>query len=164
MEILDSGQRREFTTGAVRDINTDKGRCDLLPLSIVGEVENDVYLVSIEKYIRDGDRFHLVEVIKAFAKQEFGDLPSAMLEVSKHFAGGCEKYGERNWERGIPLHCYIDSAVRHYMKYQRGDADEPHHRAFLWNLLCALWTQDNKPEMCDLPFNSNTGGTDNNDA
>ena len=24
--------------------------------------------------------------------------------------------------------------------------------AFLWNLLGALWTQDNKPELIDLPF------------
>lgn len=31
MELKDSGNRREFTTGAVRDIGDGKGRCDLLP-------------------------------------------------------------------------------------------------------------------------------------
>ena len=30
--ILDSGNRRTFQTGAVRDIQEGKGRCDLLPL------------------------------------------------------------------------------------------------------------------------------------
>lgn len=32
--IQDSGQRREFATGAVRDIQEGKGRCDLLPLDV----------------------------------------------------------------------------------------------------------------------------------
>ena len=75
-----------------------------------------------------------------------------MLEVSKHYEDGCNKYGERNWEKGIPLHCYIDSGVRHYIKWLRGDNDEPHDRAFLWNMLGALWTHDYHPEYCDLPF------------
>ena len=30
--IKDSGNRTEFATGAVRDIQVGKGRCDLLPL------------------------------------------------------------------------------------------------------------------------------------
>lgn len=30
-EILDSGERREFETGSVRDVVEGKGRCDLLP-------------------------------------------------------------------------------------------------------------------------------------
>ena len=32
--ILDSGNRRQFETGAVRDIQEGKGRCDLLPLDV----------------------------------------------------------------------------------------------------------------------------------
>ena len=35
-EIKDSGERREFESGAVRDIQVGKGRCDLLPLDVVG--------------------------------------------------------------------------------------------------------------------------------
>ena len=30
--IKDSGKRRQFETGAVRDIAEGKGRCDLMPL------------------------------------------------------------------------------------------------------------------------------------
>lgn len=152
MELKDSGTRREFSSGAVRDINKGKGRCDLLPLGVVGEIENDPLLVGINEYVRNGEKVKLVEVIKAFSKTRYGDLYTAMLEVSKHYEDGCNKYGERNWEKGIPLHCYIDSAVRHYLKHQRGDTDEPHDRAFLWNLLCALWTHDYFPDLRDLPF------------
>ena len=41
MEIKDSGQRREFSTGAVRDLGdptNPKGRMDLLPWAAIMEV------------------------------------------------------------------------------------------------------------------------------
>lgn len=152
MALQDSGERRKFNSGAVRDISEGKGRCDLLPLNVIADMMNDEILCRINQYVCSGNKTSLVCAIKAFSENRYGNLSTAMLEVSKHYEDGCTKYGERNWERGIPLHCYIDSGVRHYLKYLRGDADEPHDRAFLWNLLGALWTQDNKPELIDLPF------------
>lgn len=152
MEIQDSGSRREFETGAVRDIASGKGRMDLMPLDAVGCVLENTILIDINSYVRKGDKMNLVGAIKEFVGAYFENMYTAMIEVSKHYEQGCDKYGERNWEKGIPLHCYIDSAVRHYMKFMRGDKDEPHDRAFLWNLLGAIWTHDNKPELIDLPF------------
>ena len=58
------------------------------------------------------------------------ELSDMMLEVSIHFEEGAKKYGDNNWRKGIPAYCYIDSAVRHYLKWIRGDNDEPHDRAF----------------------------------
>ena len=152
MEIKDSGERREFKSGAVRDVNEDKGRCDLLPLDIVAKCTDDALLDSINSYVRTGHGFHLVAAIQDFSEERWGDTLTAMLEVSKHYSAGALKYEERNWERGIPLHCYIDSGVRHYLKYRRGDSDEPHDLAFIWNMLGALWTHDNVPDCIDLPF------------
>ena len=160
--IQDSGNRREFDTGAVRDIQEGKGRCDLLPLDVVSNLKyfeagssKKFVLVCIEKYMRTGEETILLDLIAEFSMNHFGDIPTAVLEVAKHFEEGCNKYGERNWQKGIPLHCYIDSAIRHYLKFLRGDDDERHDRAFLWNLLCCLWTQKNKPELIDLPFAQN---------
>ena len=152
MEIKDSGSRREFTSGAVRDITEGKGRCDLLPLKVVGLINEDCILNAIDDYVHTGKKMLLVNAIKIFSEKRYGSLYTAMLEVAKHYEDGCNKYGERNWEKGIPLHCYIDSGVRHYLKWCRGDNDEAHDRAFLWNMLGAIWTQDNHPEVCDLPF------------
>ena len=152
MALQDSGERRKFDSGAVRDISEGKGRCDLLPLNVIADMMNDEILCRINQYVCSGNKTSLVCAIKAFSEAHYGSLSTAMLEVSKHYEDGCTKYGERNWERGIPLHCYIDSGVRHYLKFIRGDEDEPHDRAFLWKLLGALWTQDNKPELIDLPF------------
>lgn len=153
----DIGNRREFDTGAVLDIAEGKGRCDLLPLDVVSNIsdpslEIDVVLANIDSFLRYGKPQYLYKVISDFSMNHYADIYSAMLDVSKHYEEGCKKYGDRNWEKGIPLHCYIDSGVRHYLKFQRGDNDERHDRAFLWNMLGLLWTMKHKPEMNDLPF------------
>jgi hypothetical protein len=47
-EIKDSGERRTFESGAVRDVAEGKGRCDLLPLDICAEIL-DYYSVNYDK-------------------------------------------------------------------------------------------------------------------
>jgi hypothetical protein len=158
--IKDSGERRHFDTGCVRDIADGKGRCDLLPLDVIAEYIDycgggDIVLSLISEYIYSGDKKHLYEAIACFQRFRGWGTVDMMVEVSKHYEEGAKKYAERNWEKGMPLHCYIDSGVRHYIKYMRGDQDEPHCRAFIWNMLGALWTQKHKPELIDLPFVQN---------
>jgi len=150
--IKDSGARRKFSTGAVRDVAEGKGRCDLLPLGIIGHYMEDCILKYIEIYIRTGNVDVLWKVFEYFCNKAYRNILTGLLEVSKQYEEGAKKYDERNWEKGIPLHCYIDSAVRHYLKWLRGDKDEPHDRAFIWNILGAIWTHKNKPELIDLPF------------
>lgn len=162
MEILDSGTRRTFDSGAVRDVQEGKGRCDLLPLDVIAcllheKIEIDEIISHINEYVRFGDITYLFSAIESFIKHRYVDTPTAILEVAKHYSDGCQKYGERNWEIGIPLHCYIDSGIRHYLKCLRGDTDEPHNRAFLWNMLGAIWTHKHKPECIDLPFATQEG-------
>lgn len=154
-KILDSGNRREFGTGAVRDIQEGKGRCDLMPLDIIGELwppknnNNAIGLVftAINDFQDSGNYMDLFTALALF--DGFEDWPTMFLEVSKHFEEGAKKYGEDNWQKGIPTHCYIDSAVRHFLKFLRGDQDEPHDRAFVWNIMCCIWTCKNKPELND---------------
>lgn len=150
MLLQDSGERRKFETGAVRDISEGKGRCDLLPLDIADSfMEPSIVLHHIGDFQISNDISCLYQAIRAFAVLNEWDIPTMLIEVSKHFEDGAKKYGDNNWRKGIPLHCYIDSAVRHYLKWCRGDEDEPHDRAFVWNLLCAIWTMTHLPEMND---------------
>ncbi len=107
-EILDSGERTEFETGAVRDMHGGKGRYDLIPW----------------------DAIH---------------------ELAIHCEQGALKYGERNAELGIPIHSFIDSAIRHLSCYLRGMDEEPHLRSALWNVAFAIWTEKNRPELQDIP-------------
>lgn len=155
--IKDSGSRREFETGAVRDIQEGKGRCDLLPLDVIAELyktffpDGNDWLVfwKLYEFKRTAEMRCLFEAIDASPDlaQSFSTI---FLEVSKHFEEGAAKYGEYNWQKGIPVHCYIDSAIRHYLKWIRGDDDERHDRAFVWNILCCSWTCRNKPELDDF--------------
>lgn len=159
--ILDSGNRREFESGAVRDIQEGKGRCDLMPLDIAAKLFGktmrrdesyeplgyDPVLIDIAGFKEYGDPDALYTAMDVFSLRRNWDIPTMFLEVSKHFEEGAKKYGENNWQKGIPVHCYIDSAVRHYLKFLRGDDDEPHDRAFCWNIMCAIWTCIHKPEL-----------------
>lgn len=85
----------------------------------------------------------------------------ALIEVSKHCEAGAEKYGERNCEKGIPIHSLIDSAFRHLAKYTIGMDDEPHLRAAAWNILFALYMELVHPEMQDIPARMKERGADN---
>ena len=66
--------------------------------------------------------------------------PFASMFLARIYEQGCKKYGDRNWEKGIPIGRYLDSAMRHIMKYQAGMRDEPHLSMAAWNLTSALWT------------------------
>ena len=150
--IKDSGNRTEFDSGAVRDIQTGKGRCDLMPLDVVADILDDYTIDHINMFKDTSDTEHLINILHNFTAihPEWNDRETILLEVAKHFEEGAKKYGENNWQKGIPVHSFIDSAIRHYLKWLRGDDDEPHDKAFVWNIMCAIWTCKNKPELDDF--------------
>ena len=157
--IVDSGERRQFATGAQRDMSC-KGRCDLLPWDVIaalltGEdgpvysfcqsMANAVLHVRLDKSI--------YAALDCFIEIAFLDsAETALLNVAFHFEAGARKYTDRNWELGINVDVFLDSAGRHFLKYLRGDTDECHDRAVVWNLLCALWTIKHHPDLIDVPF------------
>ena len=159
--IKDSGNRTEFATGAVRDIQQGKGRFDLMPLDIMSKVfavefadefeESSIadVLKSIADFKRTGNKRWLCIAIVHYSLAVHVDLPKLMLDVARHFENGALKYGEHNWEKGIPISRYIDSALRHLMKDLAGETDEDHAAAFIWNCMCAAWTMEHLPAMDD---------------
>ena len=167
MEILDSGARREFETGCVRDISVGKGRCDLLPLDVVtmlyelcgGErptesfntlLHEGVLFEMIESYKLTGDVDYILDAVIALSTFYWNGISDMLIDLAKHYEAGSAKYGERNWEKGMPHHCYVDSAIRHYLKHRRGDVDEPHAIACVWNLMCLVWTKIHHPHLDDF--------------
>lgn len=151
-KIYDGGKRTEFETGAVREIDETKGRCDLVYNRGWCNITKDLFYSDLESFIRTGDRTNITLALCRVVDVCFsGDYNTAYLEVSQHYAEGAKKYADRNMEKGIPWHSMVDSALRHYTKWRRGDDDEPHARAVIWNLLTLLYMIDNKPELNDLP-------------
>lgn len=149
-KILDSGNRTVFESGAVRDVQEGKGRCDLMPLQVISNMfVGDSIIYNLGRYQQTKNTLELYKALSECSKI-FKNTADMCLELAIHFEEGCKKYGERNWEKGIPVDRYIDSAVRHYLKYLRGDTDERHDRALVWNICCLIWTVDYKPSDIDL--------------
>lgn len=48
---------------------------------------------------------------------------------------GAKKYAARNWEKGMPLSEFFNSAQRHLDKLMAGYVDEDHAAAAAWNIL-----------------------------
>lgn len=144
--IKDSGERRSFDTGAVRDIQEGKGRPTLMPLGVAAwvlDADNYTVLDLIKTFWSTRNTAYLYRALKTFASVAYGgSVETMLLEVSIHYEEGCRKYGENNWQKGIPVDCYMDSAIRHYLKWRRGDDDEHHDRAFVWNIMCCIWEVD----------------------
>ena len=159
--IKDSGNRTKFETGAVRDIQQGKGRFDLVPLDVMSEVfavefaaqfhksSIEDVLKSIADFQITGNERWLCIAITYYSQAVHVSIPTLMLDVARHFENGALKYGEHNWEKGIPVSRYIDSAVRHLMKDLAGETDEDHAAAFVWNCMCAAWTMEHLPEIDD---------------
>lgn len=81
--------------------------------------------------VRDGDT----------KKGRFDLLPYWPLKrFAQHMGKGAEKYEARNWEKGIPLSRYLNSAENHLQKLKAGFDDEPHADAVLWNIACYIET------------------------
>lgn len=97
--LQDSGHRKDFGTGAVRERAPGKGRYDLLP-------------------------------------------PAALKALALIFEGGAEKYGDRNWENGLPLDVFLDSGMRHLVKLMNGETDEDHAALCMANMAMYIGTRD----------------------
>lgn len=76
-------------------------------------------------------------------KGRFDLIPPYAIELlAKQLEAGALKYGDRNWEKGQPVSRFADSGLRHLIKWMRGDTDEDHLTAALWNVACAADTRE----------------------
>lgn len=67
----------------------------------------------------------------AGVKHDSGKLPlhllpfDALEQVARVLQFGAKKYGERNWEKGIPHSRTLGAALRHVFAYLRGESTDP---------------------------------------
>lgn len=84
--------------------------------------------------------------------------PIAIRAMARRFEDGAAKYGNLNFQRGIPLSRFVDSIYRHLLAWSEGDETEDHGGAVLWNMAVAMWTHEqiqdgSLPEtLNDLPY------------
>lgn len=78
--------------------------------------------------------------------------PIAIRRIALRSELGEIKYGDgRNWEKGMPISEFMDSALRHIFQYMAGDSQEDHLAAAAWNLNCAMHLEEIMPQMQNIP-------------
>lgn len=75
--------------------------------------------------------------------------PIGLREVARACAEGAEKYGDWNWERGMPVHDLLNHAIAHLYHFLAGDRSEPHLGHAAWNVLAAIHSHELWPHLND---------------
>lgn len=97
--------------------------------------------------------------------------PIGLRRVAEACAEGSHKYGDFNWEKGMPVNDILNHAIRHIYLFLSGDTSEDHLGHATWNLMAAchsheLWHHLNegtlRGECCAPPEPRN--GTSHNSA
>jgi hypothetical protein len=83
------------------------------------------------------------------ANSERYDLitPIGLRRLAQTYAEGAAKYGEHNWEQGMPVHDLLNHALRHLYLYLSGDRKEDHLGHAAWNVLGAIHSEEQWPEL-----------------
>jgi len=64
---------------------------------------------------------------------------------------GAMKYGDRNWQAGLPTSNCLNSMIRHTIEYMMGMDDEDHLAAIAWNAFAIMEFEKTHPELQNIP-------------
>jgi hypothetical protein len=59
----------------------------------------------------------------------------ALREIAKVYEHGSKIFGDRDWEKGMPLSRFLDSAWRHLCQVIEGEDAENHAAQAAWNIM-----------------------------
>ena len=61
-----------------------------------------------------------------------------MERIAPLYASGAAAYGDNDWRKGQPSSAVFGSLMRHLTKWQKGERDEDHLAAVVWNALALI--------------------------
>lgn len=131
-------ERETFESGAVRD-KTDY-RYDLCSPVIFNYTQHEgtrkvIFAILEEKY---HDALSLLTVSRPH-RISFADIVHSYAQTMHE---GANKYGERNWEKGLPESNLKNHAIHHLMKWDSNDQSEPHFPHAVWNIVTLIHFYD----------------------
>lgn len=94
-------------------------------------------------------RFESGAVRSSDAERTRYDLisPIGLRAVAEACAEGAEKYGDFNWEKGMPVNDLLNHAIRHIYMFLGGDRSEDHLGHAAWGLLAAVHSNEVWPDL-----------------
>jgi len=73
--------------------------------------------------------------------------PIGLREVARACAEGAGKYGDWNWEKGMPVNDLLNHVLAHIYKFLGGDRSEPHLGHAAWGMIAAIHSHELWPEL-----------------
>ena len=73
--------------------------------------------------------------------------PIGLERLAQTYAEGAKKFGDFNWENGMPVTDLLNHAIAHVYKFLRGDRSEDHLAHAAWNLLGAIHSIEMWPQL-----------------
>jgi Domain of unknown function (DUF5664) len=154
MEKGDRVYHKEFGIGTIKDIPVPSTAWVKFDKD-TDDSERGIGIFMLEKYA--GGLNTASGMAKRFnsGKTRFSLIPVKAEEAeSKVWTMGAEKYGERNWEKGLPFLSVIDSMLRHIKAYQKGEtidseSGQPHMAHIRCNAAMLIEYQETHPELDD---------------
>lgn len=139
--IKDSGERKQFDTGAQRDTEAGKLVFTNIPKWAVEYQVNrwshnpEPVLTEVDSTVPD-----LTEPTGELVRLDL--MPEYCLKrVARHYGLGAKKYDDHNWKKGINLLRFYGSMIRHAFQAFWGDTSEDHLAAVVFNAYGAMWTE-----------------------
>lgn len=73
--------------------------------------------------------------------------PIGLRRVAEAYAEGSAKYGDFNWEKGMPVHDLLNHVLRHCYMFLSGDRSEDHLGHAAWGMLAACHSDEQWPTL-----------------
>ena len=73
--------------------------------------------------------------------------PLGLARVAAACAEGAAKYGDHNWEKGMPVGDLLNHAIAHIYNFLAGDRSEDHLGHAAWGVLAAIHSEKLWPEL-----------------
>jgi len=131
-ESINSKSLHLFDSGAVRGITNT--RFDLCSKYVIRFLIHDSKYVSLAEMLRN-EHNTVHELVTALCDACGMMKHEVLVKYAEALHEGAEKYGDRNWEKGIPESNLVNHAIGHIVMIEAGDTSEDHVAHLIWNVL-----------------------------
>jgi hypothetical protein len=73
--------------------------------------------------------------------------PIGLRRLAERYALGSKKYGDFNWEKGMPINDLLNHALSHINQFLSGDRSDDHLAGAAWGLMASMHSQEQWPEL-----------------
>jgi Domain of unknown function (DUF5664) len=114
-----------------------------IPSQGQGGVDGDSQAVGLESPVGAGLQRYESGAVRSHLPERYDLVPALGIRaVAQTMAEGAVKYGEQNWQKGMPIGDTLNHVLAHVYKYLSGDRTESHLSHAAAGLLMAIHLEE----------------------